>query len=66
VAGEKPGEPKSQGQARWLEAQQLELFDVLKEKELMQKAYGKTGKIRKNRKRCTKYTLKKSARDRCP
>ena len=39
VAGEKPGEPKSHGQARWLEAQQLELFNVLKEKELIQKAY---------------------------
>ncbi len=39
VAGEKPQDPKSQGQAQWLEAQQQELFNVLKEKELMQKAY---------------------------
>jgi hypothetical protein len=37
VAAEERTERKSQGQALWLEKQQMELFDVLKERELMRK-----------------------------
>jgi dipeptidyl aminopeptidase/acylaminoacyl peptidase len=38
VAGEERAERKSQGQALWLENQQTELFEVLREKEQVQKA----------------------------
>jgi dipeptidyl aminopeptidase/acylaminoacyl peptidase len=37
VAAEERTERKSQGQALWLESQQMELFDVLKERELARK-----------------------------
>ena len=37
VAGEERVDRKKQGQAQWLENQQLELFDVLKEKKAMEK-----------------------------
>ena len=37
VAAEERTERKSQGQASWLESQQMELFDVLKEREMVRK-----------------------------
>jgi len=37
TSGQEKPEKKSQGQAKWLEEQQMELFDVLKEKEAMNK-----------------------------
>lgn len=38
VQGEEKPEKQSQGQAKWLEEQQMELFDVLKEKKAINKA----------------------------
>jgi Tol biopolymer transport system component/dienelactone hydrolase len=38
TSGQEKPEKQSQGQAKWLEDQQMELFDVLKEKEAMSKA----------------------------